>query len=374
LKKLSLLKNSVKKHSKTNYKIILLVFALAFTTICYGKELYKQSEQEKESAFTTLSNLELQVYRKDYSLENLAARIERLEITIYGHKSNESLQSRLDEIKKTLNAQNVKECDDKNEIMLSLLEKKYFNTNYPLEANEKRLSRLETQIYGKPSFGDVKFRLSNLFQKVPLNTTGISLSDKSGSNVIYMPTKHIKKYENLLPKAEYANADTRKSNSLHETYSKYNLLWKSSPVMVFVVPSKDLYFKECALKAVNFWKAYYNIELTSNAYVNDIIIDLNDKELFTVVANTPPPKNSRAYIHAGRYLKSEYLQNILSHELGHAIGIWEHSANPGDIMYDFKEVRFDIERRGDINSTRNSIKYAPDKPSGKDLEALLRVL
>lgn len=331
---------------------------------CQAKDLYMQPEQNTESVYTIVSNLEKQVYSKEYSNDNIVTRIDRLEVTIYGRKTNESVLTRLDDIKKTLNSKNEKKCDDKNEIMLSLLEQKYFNTNYPMEPNETRLSRLETQIYGKSSTGETKDRLNSLFQKVPLNTTGISLSDKSGSNAIYLPKKTSLKNINPKKVSKTSKAD---QNSFQPKF-----VWSNNPVKIFIPSSKDLYFSESAVKAVNFWKPYYIVELTENLENADIIIDLNDKCLVTVYKDRTHYSKPKTVIYSGRYLRNEHLDFILAHQLGHAFGIQKHSSNPADIMYDFKEVKFDIERKGDINSQNQSIKIAPDKPSLKDLETLTK--
>ncbi len=341
-----------------------LIIAAAYIGICQGKDLYKQPEQVAESIYTTVSYLEKQVYSKEYSLDNIITRIDRLEVTIYGRKTNESVLTRLDEIKKTLNLKNEKKCDDKNEIMLSLLEKKYFNTDYPTETNEKRLTRLETQIYGKPSTEQTKERLSNLFQKVPLNTTGISLSDKSGSDAIYLPKKNGFKTTNQ-------KSINQISKSV-QNISQSKFAWKNNPVRIFITPSKDLYFSESAIKAVNFWKPYYNIELSENYGTGDIIIDLKDRYFVTVYKDKINYPNPKVFIYSGRYLNNEHLEYILAHEIGHALGIWKHSSNPADIMYDYNEVRFDIERKGDINNQNQSIKTAPEKPSSRDLEILTK--
>jgi len=331
---------------------------------CEAKDLYKQPEQNTESVYTIVSNLEKQVYSKEYSADNIVTRIDRLEVTIHGRKTNESVLTRLDEIKKTLDSKFEKKCDDKNEVMLSLLEQKYFNTNYPKEPNETRLSRLEAQIYGKSSTGETKERLNNLFQKVPLNTTGISLSDKSGSNAIYLPKKTPLKNINPKKISKTSKAD---QNGFQSKY-----VWNNNPVKIFILPSKDLYFSESSVKAVNFWKPYYNIELTEDHETADIIIDLNDRCLVTVYQDKIHYSKPKAVLYSGRYLRNEHLDFILAHQLGHAFGIWKHSSNPADIMYDFKEVKFDFERKGDINSQNQSITTAPDKPSLRDLEFLTK--
>ncbi len=350
-----------------------MIAATACISLCSGNELYKPPEQKSESYYAIISNLEMQVYSKEYSNDNLSARVDRLEITIYGHKSNEPLRKRLEEIQKTLNSKYEKKCDDKNEIMLSLLEKKYFNADYPSDSNEKRLSRIETQIYGKPATGETKARLNNLFQKAPLNTTGISLSDKSGSNAIYMPSKSSNTNINQKHMSIPVKQDNNNIKSSSEEETHIYAINNKIPVKVFIAPSNDSYFKECARKAVGFWKPYYNVELTQDYESSNIIIDMSNKSIINEIKDKVLFPKQKIIIYSGNYLGNKYLDTILAHELGHAFGIREHSNNPADIMYDFKELHFDIETKRDIYSQNQSIITAPQKPSYRDLEALLKV-
>ncbi|MCK7482565.1 MAG: hypothetical protein M0C28_39730 [Candidatus Moduliflexus flocculans] len=46
-------------------------------------------------------------------------------------------------------------------------------------------------------------------------------------------------------------------------------------------------------------------------------------------------------INAGNY-KEEFLDKFLMHQIGHAIGIWGHSSNKNDIMFNFEETKGDV--------------------------------
>ncbi|MEI7474768.1 MAG: tetratricopeptide repeat protein [bacterium] len=152
-------------------------------------------------------------------------------------------------------------------------------------------------------------------------------------------------------------------NYYTETCDKNIPKWKNFPVTVYIgnVPEK---YRLTVVNALNQWKSFFPLELSDNKNSNIDIVWVN--RLSSVNPNETPlgrtnykysnnnsEKGKIEILNKNKYLPSE-LEEILLHEIGHAIGLG-HSPNIEDIMYPKLRAQ-----RGGINSwSLNFIGYIP---------------
>ncbi|MGB0560750.1 MAG: peptidase [Spirulinaceae cyanobacterium] len=167
------------------------------------------------------------------------------------------------------------------------------------------------------------------------------------------------------------------------------LVWNEFPVKVYVqqpeddlIPARDQDDFEKWLKAVDVaiadWKEYVplvkvteretaDIVLLRQRPPRDIQVDRENQRLiipdarhgtaryeFYLTATQPPIVKHRFTVTLSPAQNSKHLRGTARHELGHALGIWGHSPNEDDVMYQQQVSR-------------------PPPISGRDLSVLRRV-
>ena len=145
----------------------LIIFTLLFNFNCYctAKDLY---DNAGDDIYKSLSDMEWQIYRKDYANDDLKARIDRLENSIFGQKSNYTLYYRLNALKKAMKTNKDRYLSINKQVILDLLENRYFSQTYKTEPLETRLGRLEMRIFGEISTDNVEERFKHLTENIPL--------------------------------------------------------------------------------------------------------------------------------------------------------------------------------------------------------------
>ncbi|MCK7482564.1 MAG: hypothetical protein M0C28_39725 [Candidatus Moduliflexus flocculans] len=100
--------------------IMAICLLLLNFTNSFARELYSSNSP---SLYDSLSILENQVYGRDYSLEEINPRIERLENSLFGFKSKGSYNARVDKIKASLSARDLQSIGNKRQVFIEMLEK-----------------------------------------------------------------------------------------------------------------------------------------------------------------------------------------------------------------------------------------------------------
>lgn len=145
------------------------------------------------------------------------------------------------------------------------------------------------------------------------------------------------------------------------------LIWRSFPVKVYISqPDPDLsssglkaftQWQEAAKKAIALWHPYMNMIQVDNQEEAEIMIlrqppkikaEINretglynlprnpaatTRVQFYLTPDNPPQLKHKMAIEVSPHQTFEYLISNISHEMGHALGIWGHSNNEQDIMY-----------------------------------------
>ncbi len=143
------------------------------------------------------------------------------------------------------------------------------------------------------------------------------------------------------------------------------LIWYDFPVKVYLQspplnlsPSAAKAFQqwvEAGKKAIAAWNSYIPLQETDNPEKADILIYRQPPPLGRLRVNPETglfdlPRAAAAITTVQFYLQDsrlrhkmiirvnphqnlDYLESNITHELGHALGIWGHSPNPEDIMY-----------------------------------------
>ncbi|MBF2056789.1 MAG: matrixin family metalloprotease [Cyanobacterium sp. T60_A2020_053] len=163
------------------------------------------------------------------------------------------------------------------------------------------------------------------------------------------------------------------------------LIWRDFPVKVYLEsPAPDLpvsslqafqRWQKAGRRALDLWNKYVPLQEINNAEEADIIIyrqaplpqgkitrnpETGLLNLPRIAAATTTIKfylrdnhlHHRMIIHVSPHQADDYLVSNISHEMGHALGIWGHSPNPDDIMYYAHTANIPTISPRDLNTLR----------------------
>ncbi|MDD3013038.1 MAG: matrixin family metalloprotease [Candidatus Gastranaerophilales bacterium] len=328
--------------------------------------------------YNILSNIEKQIYNKEYSQENFYPRLERLEKSVLNSVYTDSIYDRLNRLQDILSVSKSLKQNNNRDVILNLLENRYFGFNYKEDSLDVRLARLEECLFGKSTIGTTSFRFENLAKQMPANNQ---------QNSVQQPPENSKKVKDWKEYTSFADINLNNSeidyfSSIQKLNGRNLFKWNNFPVLVYIYPESDNLVKK-AKKSVQIWSEYIQIDLTNNLQDANIVISWKknypyitkpDKSLNDEHILYNKDEKTKMYIYCGKYKDSVYLDKLLTHQIGHSLGLWGHSNNKTDIMYPFKEFKNDINYRELNNNIPDiTVNSAPYRPSTRDINTLLRV-
>lgn len=356
-----------------NKPLICLITYIALTQPCNSADTIKPFDFD---VYSTISGIEKQVYNKEYTQENFYPRLERLEKSVLNFVYKDSIYNRLKRLQDVLSVSKSTKIQDNRQVILDLLENRYFGFNYKEDPLGVRLTRLEECLFDRAIIGNIDFRFENLAKQMP----AVSQQNFSQSMPLN-PPEHKKEWKEYTSFADINldNSDLDYFSNIQKSNSRKLLRWESFPILVYIYPESDNHI-QTAIKAVQIWSEYIQINLVDNP--SDANIMISWKKNYTDI--TMPDKvehvlyskdnKTKVYIYCGRFKDTTYLDKFLVHQIGHSLGIWGHSKDKNDIMYPFKEFRNDINYK-DISDdipeiTINSASY---RPTTRDINTLIRI-
>lgn len=364
---LSPMKDSKAKKSALIF-ILMLSFIFFSQTKTNAKELYKS---EDVNVTEIVSDLESKIYGKIYDLDSINERIDRLEKSVFKQTNSASLIKRAEFLRNYLGKYQGSEI--KKQVYLELLENRYFGRSYQNEPVEIRIARLENAIFDKTLEGNISTRFDNLIKNAPLNITGVSVSESSGSKTSYKPFL-IPNYSGITQ--QYSNESVNYFDNIRKNKDNQIFRWSDFPVSIYIEKTNDQELIKSVYKAVETWSDYISFSFVDDVKNSDIIISWDNPNKYItqlVESNNSGEKIIQATINCGLYKNQEYFDRFLAHQIGHAIGIWGHSYYKDDIMYNFKEFRDDIDFQNRFSLFDISIVDFPQKPSTRDINTLIKI-
>lgn len=178
--------------------------------------------------------------------------------------------------------------------------------------------------------------------------------------------------------------------AIHRNPDGTVLRWKKLPVHVFVKP--DSAQTALVQQAIASWRSALPVETVSDPNRSDIVISWEQDDWLNIaegVVTSPvnrvdTQKKPHTVILISLYpLRTEtegVRLHALTHALGHALGLWGHSANPADIMSPWLELeRSDFPERWALRSPvalrSNEMAGRMDdfQPTQRDIDTLLKI-
>lgn len=176
------------------------------------------------------------------------------------------------------------------------------------------------------------------------------------------------------------------------------LIWYNFPVKVYIQsPDSDLspsglqafqQWQKAVQEAIAVWQPYIPMRQINNQEEADIIILRQSPVLkakinpetglynlprnraattrvrFSLSQDNPPILKHQMAIEVSPHQTQEYLISNISHEIGHALGIWGHSDSPQDLMYYAHTREIPSLSSRDIN-TLKKVYQQPTRLGGK---------
>ncbi len=372
-------------------KRILLILAIFFINLSFvsAKDLYNAAPQQV-SILTEVERVEHTLYKENFYRDDIFKRLDRIEKTIYGESSEGNLNNRVIKIKSYLYSKD----EQPHDALIKLMENKFFNTEYNSESMSIRLARLEETVFGRSFTGTVDERFKRLAEKIPVlaKTIVVSTDKKKESienKITIEPPPWVKptKLDKQKLKTEKLRKEEFFDIKYEESFGDYfsrvaksknneTLRWTHFPVLIYIEEPAKKGIEEYAKHAIKLWSKHLYLSITKDKKSADITISWNPDRTCTTRPILTEEKSSRfkVLINIGKYHRSPYLHKIIAHQLGHALGIWGHSRSPLDLMYDFYEVKKDIDfKTAEEAPLKRSIKHAKDAPMVRDLNTLIKI-
>jgi predicted Zn-dependent protease len=359
------------------------------------------------AAYQHLPEIENQLYGHAYSNQAVSQRISRVERTLFGASQRGPSELRMSRIEHQMNEKKSQAAVAEQEPILEYLEDKLFQRTFKGMPLPDRIRQLEAQVFGK-SFDTypVSVRIKKLTYAMPLVAKEIRLS--SGDTIIAstaQTSKHLNR--NGPPQVDMVQLDATGSTIrvmpngkplsagdyaqvIYRENGGSLLRWHTLPIKVYVKPTDANDF--VSAQALKNWQTAFSIQAVPNSAQADVIVTWdqatwaqNTTGLMTKpVVQVDDHHNIRTVILISMYpVKNAPANNqlhILTHQLGHAFGLWGHSDDPGDIMYPaLKPELNDFPARWAWRSMSVAAKAQPvelvddAQPSQRDMNTLLRI-
>lgn len=361
-------------------------------------------ETRTELVYQSLPEVESALYGHAYPNQSSGQRISRVEKTLFGSSVSGPLELRMARINERMQEKTAKASEAAQEPMIAYLEEKLFQRTFTEKTLPERIRQLENQVFGR-SFDQypLPIRIKKLTYAMPLMAKEIRLTQ--GERVIARAKTPSYRAYRTGSVSETAQAETSRLfhnteepvkvrssddyfSSIHRLPNGLALRWSKLPVHVYVKSTAA----EASLsqRAINAWKTGFSVEMVPAQRQADVIIswdkadwDQNPSTLLTrPVIRLGDNGTIRTVIlitlYPVRNSPSDQLLHIVSHQLGHAFGLWGHSDNPEDLMY--PAVKWETADfparwrwRSELNIQSDTFKNEGFQPSQRDINTLLRL-
>jgi len=365
---------------------------------------------ETSPVYRKLPDVENQLYGHSYPEQSVPQRISRIERTLFGFPQRGPTEVRMKGIEARINEKHSQAVRAEQEPMLVYLEEKLFQRTYPQKPTAERLRQLEIQVFGR-SFDNypVDIRMKKLTYAMPVMAREVRLS--KGDSVIASTSRATKRLSRSPgtggAKVEVVQLDApgnsvrlqssgtpistgNYSPSIYKETTGNVLRWAKLPIKVYLKPGEA----ESALggQVLQAWKSSFSVEPVSSSAQADVIVtwdkstwDLNTMGVVTrPVVHVDEDRSIRTVILISLYpfrdLDTAKQLQVLSHELGHAFGIWGHSDDPGDVMYPaLRQEMNDFPTRWAWHTAAVNTRVQPSEesasfhPSQRDINTLLKI-
>jgi predicted Zn-dependent protease len=361
-------------------------------------------ENQPALVYQTLPEVENALYGHAYPDQSSGQRISRVEKTLFGSSVSGPLEPRMARINEKMQERTARASQTAQEPMIAYLEEKLFQRTFTEKSLPERIRQLEVQVFGR-SFEQypLPIRIKKLTYAMPLMAKEIRLT--KGETVIaraenppYRPYRKGSVSETAQPDIPMRFQHTEEPvkvrtgddyfSRIHRSPNGLAFRWAQLPVRV--------YFKNTAAEsalsqqAVDVWQKGFPLELVSTPQQADVIIswdkadwDQNPSTLLTrPVVRLSDNSTVRTVVlitaYPVRNIPAEQLRHILSHQLGHAFGLWGHSDNPEDLMYPalkWETADFPARWRWRSESGLPPSNFNNEilEPSPRDMNTLLRI-
>lgn len=397
---------------------LLVAFALAAAgAMGWLPQAFSQAEgffitNETAPVYRKLPEIENQLYGHTYPNQAISQRINRVERTLFGAPQRGPSESRMQQVESRMNEANNRSALAEQQPILTYLEEKLFQRTYPDKPLPERIRQLEIQVFGH-SFDSypTNIRLKKLTYAMPIMAKEIRLT--KGDMVIASAGRVSQRApRSAAPKVDLIQLDATGSNpvgsnprvlptgtsvstgdyaqAVHRDEGGSLLRWRTLPIKVYVKPGDG--DGNISVQAIQAWKSVFSVVPVSSSLQADIIVawdkptwDQNTTGLITrPVVQVNDAHNIRTVILISMYplrgADPRSQLHVLSHQLGHAFGIWGHSDDPDDIMYPaLKAEMNDFPSRWGWRSASTMAKIQPVgvvegyQPSQRDVNTLLKV-
>ncbi len=367
--------------------------------------------EENVAVYQNLPDIEKQLYGHDYLDQSVSQRLGRIERTLFGAVQRGPNEQRMRQVDAKVSEKRTQALKAEQEPMLVYLEEKLFQRTYPDKSTGERLRQLEIQVFGH-AFDSypVEIRMKKLTYAMPVMAREIRLS--KGDTVIASAGRVSRRApRSPSPKVDVVQLDAAEGNqwvhpngasismgdysqSIYHEASGGVLRWRKLPIKVYLKPGEPE--GNLANQAMQAWKGVFSLQVVPVSSQADVIVtwdkmtwDMDTLGLLTrPVVQVDELRNIRTVILISLYplkglSEADQLHGV-SHQLGHAFGLWGHSDRPGDVMYPSLKVEAsDFPMRWSWRSTKAggmaSVKPTfPDEsrdfhPSQRDLNTLLKI-
>jgi len=363
--------------------------------------------EENDAVYRKLPDIENQLYGHSYPEQSISQRISRIERTLFGFSQRGPLEVRMQGIESRIKEKHTQAIKAEQEPMLVYLEEKLFQRTYPEKPTTERLRQLELQVFGR-SFDSypIEIRMKKLTYAMPVMAREIRLS-KGDAVIASTGRVSHRMARSSGPKLEAVQLDATGSNvrlqpdgaplssgnyfsSIYREATGQVMRWPNLPIKVYLSPAEA--DSSLGSQVIQAWKSVFSVQQVTQSSQADVIVtwdranwEQNTMGLLTrPVVHVNEDHNIRTVILINLYpfkgQNSERQLQVLSHELGHAFGLWGHSDDPGDVMYPgLRQELNDFPSRWAWRTATVNNRVQPTdevesfRPSQRDINTLLKI-
>ncbi|WP_303673968.1 hypothetical protein [Vampirovibrio chlorellavorus] len=360
-----------------------------------------------------IHEVENQLYGHTYMSQPTVERLSRIERTLFGTTQRGNMETRMWAIDARVQQKKAQQALVAQGPLLDYLESKLFQRTYPELAMADRLRRLEVQVFGH-AFENypLPVRMKKLTYAMPLVAKEIRLTQggPEGDVVVASTRRKSRVVPRTSQKVELVQLDATSpvsfsspmdpaenlsvgdySQSIYRDGRGSALRWDKLPIQIYVKGSPA----EVSVtnQVVQAWQRSLSLQMVNNSAAADVVVtwDKGTWAQNTTGLLTRPV----VQLDQQRAIRTVILINLfpfagqppavqrraLSHQLGHAMGLWGHSEDPDDVMYPaFSQELNDFPSKWAWRSAPNKIQPIPPMegqeayaPSQRDINTLIKI-